>query len=99
MKDIVFTGKAYTDFIEWSKTDRKVFEKISILIEETSRTPFKGKVEAKRRPRAKRGGKPEPLRHQLKGCWSRRITEEHRLVYKVNENDIQIISCKYHYQE
>ena len=87
MKDIVFTGKAYTDFIEWSKTDRKVFEKISILIEETSRTPFKGK------------GKPEPLRHQLKGCWSRRITEEHRLVYKVNENDIQIISCKYHYQE
>jgi len=58
MKDIVFTGKAYTDFIEWSKTDRKVFEKISILIEETSRTPFKGK------------GKPEPLRHQLKGCWS-----------------------------
>jgi toxin YoeB len=87
MKDIVFTGKAYTDFIEWSKTDRKVFEKISILIEETSRTPFKGK------------GKPEPLRHQLKGCWSRRITEEHRLVYKVNGNDIQIISCKYHYQE
>ena len=87
MKDIVFTGKAYTDFIEWSKTDRKVFEKISILIEETSRTPFKGK------------GKPEPLRHQLKGCWSRRITEEHRLVYKVNENDVQIISCKYHYQE
>ena len=87
MKDIVFTGKAYTDFIEWSKTDRKVFEKISILIEETSRTPFKGK------------GKPESLRHQLKGCWSRRITEEHRLVYKVNENDVQIISCKYHYQE
>ena len=85
MKDIVFTGKAYTDFIEWSKTDRKIFEKISILIEETSRTPFKGK------------GKPEPLRHQLKGCWSRRITEEHRLVYKVNENEVQIISCKYHY--
>jgi toxin YoeB len=86
MKDIVFTGRAYTDFIEWSKTDRKIFEKISILIEETSRTPFKGK------------GKPEPLRHQLKGCWSRRITEEHRLVYKVNENEVQIISCKYHYQ-
>ena len=86
MKDIVFTGKAYTDFIEWSKTDRKIFEKISILIEETSRTPFKGK------------GKPEPLRHQLKGCWSRRITEEHRLVYKVDENEVQIISCKYQYQ-
>jgi toxin YoeB len=87
MKDIVFTGKAYTDFIEWSKTNRKIFEKISILIEETSRTPFKGM------------GKPEALRHQLKGYWSRRITEEHRLVYKVIGNEVQIISCKYHYQE
>jgi len=87
MKDIVFTGKAYTDFIEWSKTNRKIFEKISILIEETSRTPFKGM------------GKPEALRHQLKGYWSRIITEEHRLVYKVIGNEVQIISCKYHYQE
>jgi toxin YoeB len=87
MKDIVFTGKAYADFVEWSKTNRKIFEKISILIEETSRTPFKGM------------GKPEALRHQLKGYWSRRITEEHRLVYKVIGNEVQIISCKYHYQE
>jgi toxin YoeB len=87
MKDIVFTGKAYTDFIEWSKTNRKIFEKISILIEETSRTPFKGM------------GKPEALRHQLKGYWSCRITEEHRLVFKVIGNEVQIISCKYHYQE
>jgi toxin YoeB len=55
MKDIVFTDKAWTDFIEWSKTDRKVFDKISTLIEETSRTPFKGT------------GKPEALRHKLKG--------------------------------
>jgi len=85
MKDILFTGKAYTDFIEWSKTDRRSFEKISILIEETSRTPFKGL------------GKPEALRHQLKGYWSRRITEEHRLVYAVKENELIIISCKYHY--
>ncbi len=87
MKNIVFSGKAWTDFIEWSKTDRKVFDKISLLIEETSRTPFKGI------------GKPEPLRHQFKGYWSRRISEEHRLVYAVNENDIRIISCKYHYQD
>jgi toxin YoeB len=85
MKNIVFTDKSWNDFIDWSKNDRKIFEKISTLIEETSRTPFKGI------------GKPEPLRHQLKGCWSRRITEEHRLVYKVNEKDVQIISCKYHY--
>ena len=87
MKNIAFSGKAWTDFIEWPKTDRKTFEKISLLIEETSRTPFKG------------SGKPEPLRHQLKGYWLRRISEEHRLVYAVNENDIRIISCKYHYQE
>jgi toxin YoeB len=87
MKNIAFTEKAWNDFIEWSKTDRKIFEKISTLIEETSRTPFKGI------------GKPEPLQHQLKGYWSRRITEEHRLVYKVNEQDVQIISCKYHYNK
>jgi toxin YoeB len=85
MKNIAFTETAWSDFIEWSKTERKIFEKISTLIEETSRTPFKGT------------GKPEPLRHQLKGYWSRRITEEHRLVYKVNDQDIQIISCRYHY--
>jgi toxin YoeB len=86
MKNIVFTAKGWSDFIDWSKSDRKIFDKISILIEETSRTPFKGK------------GKPEPLRHQLKGYWSRRISEEHRLIYLVNENEIQIISCKYHYE-
>jgi toxin YoeB len=86
MKDIAFTSKAWSDFIDWSKTDRKIFEKISLLIEETSRTPFKGT------------GKPEPLKYQLKGYWSRRISEEHRLVYAVGEHEIQIISCKYHYQ-
>lgn len=87
MKDIVFTAKAWADFIEWSKSDRKIFEKISVLIEETSRTPFTGI------------GKPEPLRHQFKGYWSRRITEQHRLIYSVKEREIQIISCRYHYTD
>ena len=87
MKNITFTGKAWADFIEWSKSDRKIFSKISLLIEETSRTPFNGT------------GKPEALRHQLRGYWSRRITDEHRLIYSVSENDIHIISCKYHYSE
>jgi len=87
MKDIVFSAKAWSDFIEWSRTDRKIFDKISSLIEETSRTPFSGT------------GKPEPLRHKLQGYWSRRISEQHRLVYLVNENEIQIISCKYHYRD
>ena len=87
MKDIVFSGQAWSDFLEWSKSDRKLFEKISNLIEETSRTPFTGT------------GKPEPLRHKLKGYWSRRISEQHRLIYSVNEHEIQIISCKYHYKD
>jgi len=87
MKNIVFTAKAWVDFIEWSKSDRKIFEKISLLIQETSRTPFTGT------------GKPEPLRHQFKGFWSRRINEQHRLIYSVTESEIQIISCKYHYTE
>ena len=87
MLNIAFTPKGWSDLIEWSKNDRKIFQKVSLLIEETSKNPFKGT------------GKPEPLKHQLKGYWSRRITEEHRLVYKVTEQNIQIISCKYHYQD
>jgi toxin YoeB len=87
MKNIVFTEKGWSDFIHWSKSDRKVFEKLSILIEEISGIPFKGK------------GNPKPLKHKLQGYWSRRINEEHRLVYSVKKSDIQIISCKYHYQD
>jgi toxin YoeB len=86
MKNLVFTANGWSDFTEWSKSDRKVFEKISALIDETLRTPFKGK------------GNPEPLKHRLKGYWSRKITEEHRLVYKVTEEEIEVISCKYHYK-
>ena len=86
MKDISFTDKAWTDFLEWSKEDKKIFYKISRLIEEASKTPFKGT------------GKPEALRHSLKGYWSRRITDEHRLVYSVNNAEIKIVSCKYHYK-
>lgn len=67
MKDIVFTSNGWSDFTAWAKVDRKIFDKISQLIEETSKTPFKGK------------GSPEPLKHQFSGCWSRRISSEHRL--------------------
>jgi len=71
--------------MSWSKTERKIFNKISNLIEETARTPFKG------------SGKPEFLKYDLKGYWSRRINHEHRLVYSVSENEIEIRSCMYHY--
>jgi toxin YoeB len=85
MKNITFTDKGWADFMGWSKTDRKIFTRTSNLIEETARTPFKG------------SGKPELLKHELSGYWSRRINHEHRLVYSVTENAIEIRSCKYHY--
>lgn len=87
MRNIEFTEKEWADFLEWSKNERKIFNKISRLIEETSKNPFKGT------------GKPEALKHNLKGYWSRRITNEHRLVYSVGNNAIKIVSCKYHYKK
>ena len=87
MRNIEFTEKGWEDFIEWSKNERKIFKKISKLIEETSKNPFDGT------------GKPEALKYDLKGYWSRRITDEHRLVYAVSDTAIKIISCKYHYKK
>jgi toxin YoeB len=83
--NVSFTGEAFTAFCEWSATDRRIFQKIKELISAVSRDPFNGI------------GKPEPLKHDMSGCWSRRITEEHRLVYTMENDTIQIVSCKYHY--
>jgi toxin YoeB len=83
MRKPVFTPEAWEEFIEWSKEDLKILKKILELIDDASRNPFAGL------------GKPEALKHNLKGCWSRRITQEHRLVYQVT--DLIIIKCKYHY--
>ena len=68
---ISFTQTAFEDYQNWSKDDKTIFKKINALIKEVLRTPFTGT------------GKPEPLKHELSGYWSRRITDEHRLVYKV----------------
>ena len=87
MKNIAFSPQAYTDYLEWLKVDRKIFLKITALIRETARRPGKGT------------GKPEPLKHNLEGYWSRRINQKHRLVYKITEDSIVIISCKYHYSK
>jgi toxin YoeB len=70
---------------EWGKEDKKVFKKILELIKDIQREPFSGI------------GKPEPLKYELQGYWSRRITNEHRLVYKIEEDLLIILSCKYHY--
>jgi toxin YoeB len=78
--------KAFNDFYEWTTSDKKIAKKIADLIKAINRTPYTGL------------GKPEPLKHSLSGYWSRHITEEHRLVYKVENNTIKIVSCKYHYE-
>ena len=82
---ISFEESAFADYLQWAKDDKKIFAKINRLITETARDPFKGI------------GKPEPLKGNLAGQWSRCITDEHRLVYKVLTGHIIITSCKYHY--
>ena len=82
---IVFEASAFEDFSEWSKLDKKIHQKIVRLIKDISRSPHSGL------------GKPEPLKHDYQGYWSRRIDAEHRLIYKVTDTDIIIIACKYHY--
>jgi toxin YoeB len=85
MKKIVFEFKAFEDFNEWANSDKKIYKRIVQLIKDINRSPFSGI------------GKPEPLKYELSGYWSRRINEEHRLVYKIRDDEIIIISCKYHY--
>lgn len=83
---ITFHPKAFDEYKEWAILDKQIFKKINEIIQNIDRTPFEGI------------GKPEPLKHQLKGYWSRRITDEHRLIYQVtDENEIIILQCKYHY--
>ena len=83
--NVTFTPTALDDLRYWLKTDKRQADRILALLEEIRRTPFDG------------SGKPEPLRFQLAGCWSRRIDREHRLVYQVEESEIIIIACRYHY--
>lgn len=82
---IVFSEHAWDDYLYWQKTDRKVVLRINALIKSICRTPFEGP------------GKPEPLRHALSGYWSRRIDDTHRIVYKVEGDDLRIAQLRYHY--
>jgi toxin YoeB len=86
MKQVIFEASAFEDFVGWAAQDNKTYAKIVTLIRDIQRSSFTGL------------GKPEPLRHQLKGYWSRRITDEHRLVYKVTEDAVIVVACKYHYE-
>jgi len=85
VRKIAFEASAFQDFAEWATHDKKLYQRVIDLIKDTLRQPFSGL------------GKPEPLKHELKGYWSRRINEEHRLVYKVTDDAVIIVSCKYHY--
>ena len=86
MRTVTLSPKAISDLEELKKSDLKLPSKAVSLIAEIAVTPYEGT------------GKPEPLKHDLKGKWSRRISQEHRLVYEVKETTINIISCKYHYE-
>lgn len=82
---LVFAAEAWDDYLHWQKQDRKMVERINRLIQEVRREPFSGV------------GKPEPLKHALAGFWSRRITDEHRMVYRMDGDALLIAQLRYHY--
>ena len=82
---LVFSAHAWEDYLYWQRTDRKVLDRVNALIRDIQRAPFVGI------------GKPEPLKHGLAGYWSRRINDEHRIVYKVEDDALIIAQLRYHY--
>ena len=88
--NLLWTEEAWEDYLYWQNTDKDISRKVNDLIKDTKRDPFKGV------------GKPEPLKENLKGWWSRRITGEHRLIYRVTGKElsqqIEISQCRYHYE-
>lgn len=83
---LTFTSTAWEDYLYWQSHDKQILKKINQLIKDCQRSPFDGI------------GKPEPLKRDLSGAWSRRITDEHRLVYIVTDDELRISNCRYHYQ-
>lgn len=83
--NIRFSSNAWNDYLFWQKTDKKILKRINLLIRDIQRHPHEGI------------GKPEPLKHGLSSYWSRRITDEHRIVYKFDNNTIKIAQLRFHY--
>jgi toxin YoeB len=81
----VFVEESWEDYLFWQKTNKKILEKINDLLKDIARHPFDGI------------GKQEPLKFKYKGFWSRRIDSEHRLIYRIKDNEIQIAKCRFHY--
>ena len=84
--DLIFSARAWEDYLHWQKTDKKKLRRIHRLIQDALRNPHDGL------------GKPEPLKHALAGYWSRRIDDEHRFVYRVTEKGLEIAQLRYHYE-
>ncbi len=82
---LIFSERAWEDYLYWQETDRRLVARIHQLIREIQRQPFRGI------------GKPEPLRHAFQGYWSRRINDEHRIVYKIRDESLLIAQLRYHY--
>lgn len=82
---LIFAEAAWEDYLYWQKRDKKILDRINLLIRDIQRNPFQGT------------GKPEPLRHALSGYWSRRINDVHRIVYSVKDDSILIAQLRYHY--
>ena len=82
---LIFSEHAWSDYLHWKKADKKVLKRINVLIKDVQRSPFEGI------------GKPEPLKHAFSGYWSRRINDEHRIVYKVSKDTMFIAQLRYHY--
>lgn len=82
---LIFSETAWDDYLYWQKTDPKLLKRINFLVQEIQRSPFEGI------------GKPEALKHDLSGYWSRRINDEHRIVYKVEKGAILLAQLRYHY--
>ena len=83
---ICFTPESWRDYLFWQQSDQKILKRINELLKAIQRDPYNGI------------GKPEALKYELSGCYSRRINHEHRLVYLIDEDAIVVISCRYHYQ-
>ena len=84
--NITFTPPGWEDYQHWQRTDKRILKRIHELMKDVQRSPTEGI------------GKPEPLKHNLSGCWSRRITEEHRLVYRVVGSEVVYLQMRYHYR-
>jgi toxin YoeB len=82
---IIFSDQAWEDYLYWQSTDKSLVKRINLLIKDISRSPFEGV------------GKPEPLKHALAGFWSRRINDEHRIVYQIQGGSLLLAQLRYHY--